>query len=785
MKVKMTNSMNKVAVCFVLMLLPFLMHGQTGLKETSFSERLYLNTDKELYLAGEIIWFKIYCTNGDDNPVTISKVAYVEILDRNNKPVIQGKVVLTDNVGNGSFYLPLTVNSDYYIIRAYTSLMKSQGSNSFFEKRLSVINTLKPVTAKSINKDTSAIRLVLQPESGQWVEGIESKIAFRLTDKYGVGLNLNGAIINSGGDTVKRIVADRFGTGSFILRSSPAEKYKASFLLPGGRSFEQSLPMAEKTGYVMGMTDEDNKVIKIKIEARVNNSGKTGETVVLLNNNGGTKILQQAFLSYENGLTVQIDKQKLSEGINSIVLVNSDQQVVGERPVFIRSKTDLPAAIQVDKQAPGTRQPVNINVSFSQEIKQNDLVNYSVAVYRIDTLSLNNSAYHSFLSGLKSFTGSPGYFSSDADGDIDKALDNLVLTSGQSHLKNNSSYSGRGKACSFTPEYNGHFITGKVVSTNDGSPAANMDCFLTTPSTPFGFHIARSDSMGIVRFEVKNYYGPGEVIGQVVGPGNYKIEFFNPFTEQASSLDLPEFAVSPTDEELLLQKNISMQAQNIYHGDSLRKFMMPNLPDTLPFFGKAEFVYKLDDYKRFATMEEVLREYVTPINVLLRNGSLQMSIFDEAADEIYRDNILVLVDGVPLKDYNKIFSFDPLKVRKLSIVPRKYLYGTGFFSGIASFETYSGKFENSVVDPSLTVVDYDGFQMQRKFYSPDHALMNGDKTPDMRSTLYWAPELVSSTSASTDLHFYTSDLKGKFIVVVEGLSNSGNPVKGSAIFEVR
>src|SRR3954468_23166855 len=53
-------------------------------------EKLFVHTDKSFYLAGEILWFKIYVVDITFNkPLDISKVAYVEVLDTTNKPVLQ------------------------------------------------------------------------------------------------------------------------------------------------------------------------------------------------------------------------------------------------------------------------------------------------------------------------------------------------------------------------------------------------------------------------------------------------------------------------------------------------------------------------------------------------------------------------------------------------------------------------------------------------------------------------------------------------------------------------
>ena len=99
----------------------------------TLQEKMYLHTDKNFYLAGEIIWFKIYYVEGGKHqPSNISKVAYVEVTDRNHKPVLQAKISLSEKGGSGSFYLPLTLNSDNYSIREYTNWMKNAGPSFFF-----------------------------------------------------------------------------------------------------------------------------------------------------------------------------------------------------------------------------------------------------------------------------------------------------------------------------------------------------------------------------------------------------------------------------------------------------------------------------------------------------------------------------------------------------------------------------------------------------------------------------------------------------------------------------
>ena len=71
-------------------------------RQNNLQEKIFLHTDKEFYLAGEICWFKIYDVDASFHmPLGISKVAYVEVIDKNNMPRLQAKISLNEGFGNG------------------------------------------------------------------------------------------------------------------------------------------------------------------------------------------------------------------------------------------------------------------------------------------------------------------------------------------------------------------------------------------------------------------------------------------------------------------------------------------------------------------------------------------------------------------------------------------------------------------------------------------------------------------------------------------------------------
>ena len=646
-----------------------------------FQEKLYIHTDKNFYVAGEIMWFKIYTVNGETHhPINISKLAYVEILDRHSKPVLQAKIPLTINGGEGSFYLPVTLNSDHYILRAYTNWMKNEDAAGFYEQQITIVNTIK-IPQQEKNIEISKAHISFFPEGGYLVDGIETKLGFHIVDPSGKGVNAQGIITNKNGDTVLNFSSKHFGIGHFIFKPEAGQAYKAIIKLPSGESIIQEIPAVAENGYVMNVTDHGDGRYNVQVTSKGNTTGQQGgQVTILAHTRNSLKSIETGFANSNDGITFYIDKNKLGEGVSHLTLFNDKQQPVCERLVFKKPKKKWFASVNTDKINYQNREKVTLSFSFDK-LQDLDSLNCSVSVFEIDGLGSNDHNIQNYFwltSHMQGQVESPDFYLSDEIGN-EQAADDLMLTHGWRRFNWDKEFAKTTRSNSkYIPEFRGHLITAKVTQLNNQLPATMVECLLSVPTDPIGFYAAKTDSLGIVQFDVKDYYGPGEIIIQVRSESNtnYKVELINPFSEKKSTPGLPVFSLSTEHEEKILQKSIAMQVQNIYSTDSIRKFTMPAVNDTFPFFGKADFIYWLDSYKRFTTMEEVLREYVFPITVAVRNGQLRIRMSDELSGELYDDHILLLLDGVPLRNIDKIFAYDPLKIKKLEVLPRQYLVGS-------------------------------------------------------------------------------------------------------------
>src|SRR5882757_8132005 len=176
--------------------------GQYG--SGRLQEKLYAHTDKEFYLAGEICWFKLYVVDaGSHQPLDLSKVAYLEWLDKNNRPVLQTKIGLSKGHGDGSLFLPLTLRSGNYKLRAYTNWMKNYGEDWFFEKTITIVNARRSAETPAAETPLK-YNVAFFPEGGNLVENISSKVAFRISDQYGRGIECTGIVTEDDQDTIVR-----------------------------------------------------------------------------------------------------------------------------------------------------------------------------------------------------------------------------------------------------------------------------------------------------------------------------------------------------------------------------------------------------------------------------------------------------------------------------------------------------------------------------------------------------------------------------------------------------
>ncbi|MBC7904951.1 MAG: hypothetical protein H7Y27_16105, partial [Gemmatimonadaceae bacterium] len=280
--------------------------AQTPLQTTGpvASEKIFVHTDKDYYVAGEILWYKMYLLNqGID--LNLSRVAYIEIIGKDGKAALQVKTAVDQGNGNGSIVLPSSIPSGNYILRAYTRWMRNAGPVYFFHKQITIVNTLKksePVSGPEIK----TIHLQLFPEGGDLVNDLQSRIAFLATDQYGRGVSGRGFVTSETLDTLASFATSRFGMGSFSFTPKAGKSYNASFVQENGQKVSVKLPSPIEWGYVMS-AENTGDLLRISVAGNNQKFGQVGLTVV----HHGANVYQQTKNTADGKAVFEIDRTKL------------------------------------------------------------------------------------------------------------------------------------------------------------------------------------------------------------------------------------------------------------------------------------------------------------------------------------------------------------------------------------------------------------------------------------------------------------------------------------------
>ncbi|MBP5719741.1 MAG: hypothetical protein J6W82_01590 [Bacteroidales bacterium] len=334
----------------------------------------------------------------------------------------------------------------------------------------------------------------------------------------------------------------------------------------------------------------------------------------------------------------------------------------------------------------------------------------------------------------------------------------------------------------FTSEYEGEIIRARVTGTDDAGLKAleGKYAFISSPGNGSNVYSSTIDAGGNVTFYTTNIYGNQDMFLEIEGVDRDNIchlDIQRPF---------PDFPVGDIDPLVLCSgyadalqlRSLGMQLGHNFDADTLYT-PLPTLPG-LEFNDQECKVYNLDDYTRFPVMEELFTEFIQEIRVR-RSGSgkeLQVRTIDALNNSYFpQGTALVLLDGVPVLDHEKILAYDPLLVRRIEVYPGAYFLGIRNFRGVVNFVTYKGTLPSMKFEDNVRIVSFQGCSIPMAYTCEGV----GKDWPDYRQTIWWHPLLRLAPGESMEIKYKAPDYSGAFEVFAEGLTEAGEPLSQTCL----
>jgi len=159
-------------------------------------ERIFVSTDREVYIAGDVVLCSLFCVDLQGNPSNASAVSYLELVSSDGTAT-ESKIGLLGGRGAGSFRIPVSTSTGIYRLIAYTSSNTNETGTPWIvgSRILTIFNTLSAAKVRDgveIVDEDEFLSLKRDPDINCGKIQISSTVRVRKDSEYTIFLNNKG-----------------------------------------------------------------------------------------------------------------------------------------------------------------------------------------------------------------------------------------------------------------------------------------------------------------------------------------------------------------------------------------------------------------------------------------------------------------------------------------------------------------------------------------------------------------------------------------------------------------
>ncbi|GIZ08918.1 hypothetical protein [Flavobacterium sp. UMI-01] len=344
-------------------------------------ENIHVQFNKDTYVNNEDIAFKGYVlSTKEGKPNTHTTNVQLVIYD-DQEQIIQKQLLFTEKgVFSGGIHLNDKFKSGNYHFHFYTNWMNNFNEDYSFTEKIEIIDKNEVYNIKPTEPNWKTATATFFPEGNIIIDGINNTVGVKLTDCNQKPIEAKDIlIVDSKSNEITRFDTNKMGNGSFYFIPSLNETYTLK-IKTDKLNVNQPLPKIDETGLTLSYNNNLPKSI-LAVAVKTNDKGlqlyKGKKFILLLHQNINSVQKEFTLKEDENETVLLFDKKFLSNGVNSIRLIDENLNEVTERLVYhygsAKPETTLVAkAIANDSIALyGKTNATNSNISISVLPKDN------------------------------------------------------------------------------------------------------------------------------------------------------------------------------------------------------------------------------------------------------------------------------------------------------------------------------------------------------------------------------------------------------------------------------
>ena len=756
-------------------------------------EKIHIHFDKSVYNKGETIWFKAYLMAGAEAS-NLSKTFYADWYDAKGQLIGHTLFPVSGSSAKGQFPLPENYLFTSLHLRAYTKWMLNFDSSFLFEKDI-IVNQPPEKNTSSISPITE---VHLFPESGDLVNGVNSKIAFLASNQNGDPVSIRGAIKTSNNEFIDSFFTEHDGMGSFVIDKINADEnyfifWTDQFGIPGYKA----LPALKKSGAVI-QAQSLNKKLLVGIQ-RSDIKSENLKTLYLLAHMN-QQVFSKSKINLENrsfALT-EINTTEYPTGVLQLTLFNASWQPVAERIVFVNNQQyQFSPKINTILKGENKRDKNIIEIDVTDSV----IANMSLSVTDAGLLQEKNSIVSQFLlcSDIKGKIPNPSFYFENKGDSSKHFLDLVMLTHGWRRFKWDDMVDAKLPVINYPRDSD--YI--EIGGTAKGRAFRNVEekDFVTL------ILLGRDSSRQIIPVPIEqngNFSKSGFVFFDTI---NVYYSFKQKNLADKTSIDFrtnlfstPHTYIKSLNRESLLQFDSAQYVREQFFIDEekrLEKIRSTTTLNDVTVISRMKPKTKLDvDDEKYTsgvfafesryradiindpiayTYIDIFRYLqsrvpgldVAPVQTVSASSATYNVTLRGEVPYFYLNEMTVDMDAlihIPMSEIAFIKVFN---------TPFMGAPGGGFGGAIAVYTKKGDERKEAfnTVDEKKLLIGYTKYQ---EFFSPNYSDSVKSFAPDARTTLYWNPYvLTNAKSHKVQLEFYNNDISKRLRVVLEGINAEG------------
>lgn len=643
-------------------------------------ENLQLNTNRDVYITGEKIWFTVwYSEKSSDEP--LSKVLYLELINNENKAVIAKKYKIKDQTINGHLSIPDEIPTGVYYLRCYTNFMKNYPVESLPGMLIKIINPDYNFELIQTQKLDSFNILCRQ-------FGEKKELALKI--RPDIAENLKMILIN----------ADTGLTPLFMIN-----QIQNTYWI----SFKNELP----DNLVFITQDHDTiykdippaKIEDIEIGYKIN---KNDIELEFLNNtpeNYKMNIFSKEYIPiYATALDIQgntkklnVSKTDLGFGLNYIIIKDKDENIKSFRIIYNNKAGSNQLKIKNDQKDHGNNGLHQFTVYSETPLLANVIISLK------NTEAKTNKISENIISNP--FLLNTSFFDDKSQEKQIRAILMFYEESPKAKTIVSDIQKAEEKTVTYLPEIKNISISGKLVNPKNKKAVHDKLIYSSVIGEMPQIHIKRTDSDGNFYFNLNHLYNTQNVYLGFEDPDSmeYEILIHSDFLKKYPDFENLTPGLSPADSTYLVNLLINSSVNKSYYSDSVKTFTTELKKYNI--FGTLPINTLLSDYIELNNLEEVFNEIIPYTKVRSFKGNKSFIVYDRELNYNY-NKPLVLVDNIPVFNVNHVLEIPPSKIEEIGVINKTYLLGNNFLKGIIIIKTKTDNFGGATMPEGSSFFEY-------------------------------------------------------------------------------